>query len=283
MKQIMILGGGTMAIDLAYLFAKTDHQVSLWVQDQGRIAKATTRLEGHLDRLVSKEKITTEDKTKVLAKVTVTDSLQAGETADLVLEAVVEDMAVKKDLFQKLDNIVGEHCIFATNTSSLSITDLATATNRPEKCIGVHFFNPASVMKLVELIRGLATDDATLEAMKSLCLVLEKEAVEVEETPGFVVNRLLVPMINDACNLLESGVATREGIDTCMMLGANHPMGPLALGDFVGLDVCLAVMETLFQETGDPRYRPSLLLRKMVAGKRLGKKTKIGFYDYRKK
>lgn len=280
MKKIMILGAGTMARDIAILCASMRYEVNIWVRSSEKVDEAFEKIKSKLESLVSKGKITENESKEWLERIKSSMNPQLAQKCDLLFECVVENMEVKKNLLEKFDKICPPETIFATNTSSLSITDLATVTTRPEKVIGVHFFNPAPVMKLVELIRGIATDDATFQTMAKFCKSLDKEGVEVHETPGFVVNRLLIPMINDAINLLETGVSTAEGIDTCMKLGANHPMGPLALGDFIGLDVCLAIMETLFQETGDPRYRPSLLLKKMVVGKRLGKKTKQGFYQY---
>lgn len=280
MKKIMILGAGTMALDLAQICRQGNYDVTIWVQDLERVEKGKTRLNNNLFRQVFKEKLTEAQKNHLLTTIPFTTDLREAKDQDLILEAVVENMEVKQNLLKELDQIAPEHCIFATNTSSLSISALASSCLRSDKVIGVHFFNPAQVMTLVELVRGLPTSDYTLATMRKFCESLKKEGVEVNETPGFVVNRLLIPMINDAINLLESGVSTPEGIDTCMKLGANHPMGPLALADFIGLDVCLAIMETLFADTGDARYRPALLLRKMVAGKQLGKKTKHGFYVY---
>ena len=199
---------------------------------------------------------------------------------DLVVEAAIENMKIKKEIFAELDKICKPETILASNTSSLSITEVASATNRPEKVIGMHFFNPAPVMKLVEIIRGMATSQETFDAVKELSVAIGKEPVEVEEAPGFVVNRILIPMINEASFILQEGIASVEDIDTDMKYGANHPMGPLALGDLIGLDVCLAIMDVLYNETGDTKYRSSSILRKYVRAGWLGRKSGRGFYNY---
>ena len=207
--------------------------------------------------------------------------MNLAEDCDLVVEAAIENMKIKKEIFAELDKICKPETILASNTSSLSITEVASATNRPEKVIGMHFFNPAPVMKLVEIIRGMATSQETFDFVKGLSLAIGKEPVEVAEAPGFVVNRILIPMINEASFILQEGIASVEDIDTAMKFGANHPMGPLALGDLIGLDVCLAIMDVLYNETGDNKYRASSTLRKYVRAGWLGRKTGRGFYNYK--
>ncbi|MEQ2457063.1 3-hydroxybutyryl-CoA dehydrogenase [Flavonifractor hominis] len=282
MKKIVVIGGGTMGLDIAQVFAKKEFDVVVRDINDDIIKASEARLNKGLDKLVAKGKMDEAKKADILAHMTFTTDLNLAADADLVVEAAIENLDIKKSIFAELDKICKPETILASNTSSISITAIAAATQRPDKFIGMHFFNPATVMKLVEVIRGAHTSDETYQAIHDLSVEIGKEPVEVNEAPGFVVNKILIPMINEACDLLYTGVASAEGIDTAMKLGANHPMGPLALGDLVGLDVCLAIMDTLYNETHDPKYRASLLMRKMVRAGKLGRKTGVGFYDYRK-
>ncbi len=277
MKNVGVIGAGTMGQGIANAFATAGYNVTVcdikieWAQ--GGIDKIAAKL----DKLVSKEKMTSEKADGIKA------NLKAGEYKDLadcdvIVEAVLEKMEIKKDLFKTLDEICKEDCIFATNTSSLSVTEIANGIKH--SVIGMHFFNPADRMKLIEVISGENTSVETKDAIIALSKDLGKTPVEVSEGPGFVVNRILIPMINEACFIYQEGLASVEDIDTAMKLGANHPMGPLELGDLVGLDIVLDVMEVLYTETGDPKYRPCTLLKKMVRAGKLGRKTKQGFYNY---
>lgn len=282
MKKIGILGRGTMSCGIVQIFAEKDYDVTMWVRsiDEGNPRASVKSIEKGLNRLVEKERITKEAMDNTLNNISITTNFDDLKDCDLVIEAISEDMAVKRDTFAKLDSICKEDTILATNTSSLSITEIATSTNRPDKVVGMHFFNPVPMMKLVEVIKGIATSDDTKNTIIELSKGLGKTPVEVEEAPGFVVNRVLIPMINEGIGILADGVATAADIDEAMKLGANHPMGPLALGDLVGLDVCLAIMEVLYEEFGDSKYRPHPLLRKMVRAGHLGRKTKKGFFEY---
>ncbi len=282
MKKIVVIGGGTMGLDIAQVFARSSYDVVVRDINDTIIQASEARLNKSLDKLVSKGKLDEAGKKAITDKMTFTTDLGPAADADLVIEAAIENLDIKKGIFAELDTICKPETILASNTSSISITAIAAATKRADRFIGMHFFNPATVMKLVEVIRGANTSEETFKTIYALAQEIGKEPVEVNEAPGFVVNKLLIPMINEACDLVYTGVASVEDVDTAMRLGANHPMGPLALGDLVGLDVCLAIMDTLYNETHDPKYRASLLMRKMVRAGKLGRKTGVGFYDYTK-
>lgn len=282
MRKIGVLGRGTMASGIVQVFAQKGYEVKMVVRtiDEENPRGSIWSIERFLHRSVERERITGEDMEKTLNNISISTSYEDLRDCDLIIEAIAEDVQLKKRVFKKLDEICKEDTIFATNTSSLSITEIASGTNRPDKVVGMHFFNPVPLMKLVEVIRGIATSEEVKNKIVEVSKDLGKSPVEIEEAPGFVVNRILIPMINEAVGIYAEGIATAEDIDESMKLGANHPMGPLALGDLVGLDVCLAIMDVLYDEFKDSKYRAHPLLRKMVRGNVLGRKTKKGFYQY---
>ncbi|WP_273851666.1 3-hydroxybutyryl-CoA dehydrogenase [Guptibacillus spartinae] len=279
-KTIMVIGAGQMGAGIAQVCAASGYTVYMNDLKQEFIDKGLVRIEKNLSKQVSKERITQDDLNGTMERLKPTTDLQDAKQVDIVIEAAVENMEVKCNLFARLDEIAQEHTILATNTSSLPITEIAAATKRPEKVIGMHFMNPVPVMKLVEIIRGLATTDESYQSVEKLAVDLGKTAVEVNDFPGFVSNRILMPMINEAIYTVYEGVASPEDIDSVMKLGMNHPMGPLTLADFIGLDTCLYIMETLQDGFGDDKYRPCPLLRKYVKAGWLGRKTGRGFYQY---
>lgn len=280
-KKIGVLGAGIMGAGIAQVSARAGFEVIIRDMEDRFVENGLTTIKSNLGRAVSKGKLDPAEADAVLNRITgTTDLAQAAGEADLVIEAIIEVMDIKKQVFQDLDNICKKDTLLATNTSGLSITEMAAVTQRPDKVVGMHFFNPVPVMKLVELIRGFTTSDDTLNMAWEFVEKIDKTPIEVKEAPGFAVNRILVPMINEAVFVLAEGVASAEDIDKSMMLGANHPIGPLALADMVGLDTILFVLEGFHRELGEDKYRPSTLLRKMVRAGYLGRKSGKGFYDY---
>ncbi|HEY4551983.1 MAG TPA: 3-hydroxybutyryl-CoA dehydrogenase [Bacillaceae bacterium] len=279
-KKVMVVGAGQMGSGIAQVCAQAGYTVYLNDLRKELVEKGLGGIQKNLGRQVEKGRMNDDEKTAVLDNLTVSTDLKDAEKVDIVIEAAIENMEIKTKIFEDLDKYAPSHTILATNTSSLPITEIAAATKRPEKVIGMHFMNPVPVMKLVEIIRGLATADEVYQAIEEMTKQLKKVPVEVNDFPGFVSNRVLMPMINEAVYTLYEGVATKEAIDEVMKLGMNHPMGPLTLADFIGLDTCLYIMETLHEGFGDDKYRPCPLLRKYVKAGWLGRKTGRGFYTY---
>lgn len=281
MKNIVVIGAGTMGNGIAHVFAMKGYNVNIVDISEAALEKALATITKNLDRMVKKERISEEDKAATLANLSTGTALDAvADNADLIVEAATENIDLKLKIFKQMDELAPEGCILATNTSSISITQIAAVTNRPELVIGMHFMNPVPVMKLVEVIRGYATSDATLNTVMEMSKNLGKIPVEVNDYPGFVANRILMPMINEAIYSLFEGVAGVEEIDTVMKLGMAHPMGPLQLADFIGLDVCLSILHVLHDGFGNPKYAPCPLLVNMVTAGKLGRKSGEGFYDY---
>ncbi len=282
MNKIVVIGGGTMGNGIAHTAAASGLDVTLVDVSDAILQRAMATIAANLQRGVDKGKMTPEERDAVLARIRPETDVTSISDADIVIEAIIENLDAKTQLFTRLDQVTRPDCILASNTSSISITKIAAATSRPDKVIGMHFMNPVPVMTLVEVIRGIATSDDTWMKVEDLSKRMGKTPIEVNDYPGFISNRVLMPMINEAIFALYEGVATREAIDGVMKLGMNHPMGPLTLADFIGLDVCLAILRVLEQGFGDPKYRPCPLLVKMVDAGWLGRKSGRGFYDYRK-
>jgi 3-hydroxybutyryl-CoA dehydrogenase len=283
-NNVGIIGAGFMGTGIAHVFAQANFKVNLNDVSKEIIENSLRRIKKELEKGVNKRKITDDDMNRVLNNITITDDInEAAKDADIIVEAVIENIEVKKDVFRKLDGICKPHTIFASNTTALSISEMASATKRADKFIGMHFFSPAQIMKLVEVIKGINTSEETFNTVLELAKKLGKNPIGVNESPGFIVTRILAPMVNEAFYALMEGVASAEDIDNAMKMGMNLPMGPLELTDFMGLDIGLAAMETLYREFGDSKYRPCPLLRKYVRAGRLGVKTGKGVYEYPRK
>jgi 3-hydroxybutyryl-CoA dehydrogenase len=280
LKKIGVVGAGTMGNGIAQVFAQAGFDVRLVDASAGALDRARATIEKSLGKLVEKGRLSADEREAALAHLTTGVNIDALSDVDYVVEAVFEDAQAKREIFARLDQLTRPDVILSSNTSSISITILGAATNRPDRVLGMHFMNPVPLMALVELIRGQATSAQTMMTATELCIRLNKTAVEAADYPGFIANRVLMPMINEAVFALMEGVGTAEAIDTVMKLGMNHPMGPLTLADFIGLDVCLAILEVLHDGLGDPKYRPCPLLRRMVAAGHLGRKSGQGFYKY---